>query len=312
MKAAFVRALVEAAETNDRIVLLTGDLGFHAIEPFVDRFPERFFNMGVAEQNMLGVAAGLADSGYIPYCYSIAPFASLRPYEFFRNGAVVHNLPVRVVAMGGGFEYGTLGISHYALEDIAVMRAQPRVTVVVPADHAQAYAAVAATIDHPGPMYFRLAKDDVSLLSELDGRFRLGSSDRIGEGNAVTFVATGPVAAEAISACDLLRSQGLECSVVVVSTLNPSPTQDLVTAVRDARLIVSVEEHYPAGGLGSLVCEVVAESALSIPVIRCAVSTMPADLSGSQRSMRGLYGLNADQLAARALSAFDRAPAVPR
>ncbi len=125
MRATFVRTLMELAEEDERIVLLTGDLGFTVVEPFAERFPGRFFNVGVAEQNMLGVATGLAEAGYVPFAYSIATFATLRSYEFVRNGPVLHRLPVRVVGVGGGLEYGMNGLTHYALEDIALMRAQP-------------------------------------------------------------------------------------------------------------------------------------------------------------------------------------------
>src|SRR5580765_3495660 len=144
MRREFASTLTAAAERDERIVLLTGDLGFMVLEPFTERFPDRFFNVGVAEQNMVGVATGLAEAGYVPYVYSIATFASLRPYEFIRNGPVHQQLPVRVVGVGGGFDYGTNGPSHHALEDLAVMRAQPGLTVLAPADFAQARAALLA------------------------------------------------------------------------------------------------------------------------------------------------------------------------
>src|SRR5256712_11111775 len=125
MRRAFVNTLVELAERDPRILLLTGDLGYVALEPFAERFPDRFFNVGVAEQNMVGLATGLAEAGFTPFVYSIATFASMRPYEFIRNGPVLHELPVRIVGMGGGLDYGPNGMTHYALEDVALMRAQP-------------------------------------------------------------------------------------------------------------------------------------------------------------------------------------------
>ena len=137
MRAAFVRTLVELAAADRRIILLTGDLGFMALEPFMERFPDRFVNVGVAEQNMVGIATGLAEAGWLPFVYSIVTFATLRPYEFIRNGPVMHGLPVRIVGVGGGFEYGPQGLSHHGLEDVGVMRVQPGMTVVAPADHRQ-------------------------------------------------------------------------------------------------------------------------------------------------------------------------------
>src|SRR2546421_8509146 len=150
MRRAFINTLVELAEHDPRIMLLTGDLGYLALEPFSERFPDRFFNVGVAEQNMVGLATGLAEAGFIPFVYSIVTFASLRPYEFIRNGPILHRLPVRIVGVGGGFEYGPQGLSHHGLEDVGVMRVQPGMTVVAPADHRQMATALRATWDLPG------------------------------------------------------------------------------------------------------------------------------------------------------------------
>src|SRR5206468_2385099 len=138
MRRSFVDTLIELAECDPRVVLLTGDLGFMVVEPFVERFPDRFFNMGVAEQNMVGVATGLAEAGFIPYVYSIVTFATLRPYEFIRNGPVLHQLPVRIVGVGGGYGYGPAGPTHHGVEDIGVMRMQPGLAVIAPADNRQA------------------------------------------------------------------------------------------------------------------------------------------------------------------------------
>src|SRR5207248_3430954 len=160
VRIAFARTLGDLAEKDGRILLLTGDLGFMALETFSDRHPQRFVNVGVAEQNMVGLATGLAEAGFIPFCYSIVTFASLRPYEFIRNGPIQHRLPVRIVGIGGGLEYGPNGLSHYGLEDVAVMRAQPGITVIAPSDHQQARSAVLASWELPGPIYYRLGKDD--------------------------------------------------------------------------------------------------------------------------------------------------------
>lgn len=160
MRRAFAETLAELATRDPRIVLLTADLGFMALDPFSDAHPDRFFNVGVAEQNMVGVATGMAEAGFIPYVYSIVNFATLRPFEFIRNGPVAHHLPVRIVSVGGGLEYGHNGISHFGLEDIGVLRTQPNLTLVTPCDAQQARAATRATWDHPGPLYLRLGKDD--------------------------------------------------------------------------------------------------------------------------------------------------------
>src|SRR5262249_47021604 len=178
VRGAFARTLAELASQDQRILLLTGDLGFMALEPFADRFPSRFFNVGVAEQNMVGMATGLAEAGYIPFVYSIATFATLRPYEFIRNGPILHQLPVRIVGMGGGFEYGSAGSTHHGLDDIGVMRVQPGIAIIAPADHVQARNAVLATWRLPGPIYYRLGKDDHTEVPGLEGGFELGRAQR--------------------------------------------------------------------------------------------------------------------------------------
>jgi transketolase len=292
----FVQALVELGESDERVVLLTGDLGYAALEPFVGRFPDRFFNVGVAEQNMVGLATGLAEAGFTPFVYSIATFASMRPYEFIRNGPVLHELPVRVVAMGGGLDYGPNGMTHYALEDVALMRVQPDLTVLVPADADQASAAVRATQGMAGPAYLRLEKQGTPIRG-LDARFELGRVELIGNGDDVALVAMGGVAREAVDAAALLAERGIEATVAVVSTLNPAPIEDLGRLLSRVPLALSLEAHYLAGGVGSLVCEVVAEQGLDCRVIRCGVGSVPRGQTGSRDSLYKLYGLTAETIA---------------
>ncbi len=268
-----------------------------ALEPFIEAFPTRFFNVGVAEQNMVGLATGLAEAGMVPFVYSIAPFATLRPHEFIRNGPLLHRLPVRIVAIGGGLEYGPNGMSHYALEDVAMMRAQPNMTVIAPADSMQAGQALLAAAGIPGPVYFRLGKDETTMVPGLDGAFELGRIQRIREGPDAAIIAMGPIAAEAVAAADLLAAQGLACSVAVVASVHPPPSDDLALLISGRPLVVTVEVHYLNGGLGSLVAEVVAERGLGVRVLRQGVRTMPDGLVGSQRYMERLFGLSAEQLA---------------
>ena len=171
MRGAFINTLVELATSDPRILLLTGDLGYTVLEPFSKKFPDRFFNVGVAEQNMVGLSTGLSEAGFIPFLYSIVTFASLRPYEFIRNGPILHQLPVRIVAIGGGFEYGHAGPTHHGLEDVGVMRIQPGITVIAPADAEQTRNALLETWDLPGPVYYRLGKNDKTTVPGLAGQF---------------------------------------------------------------------------------------------------------------------------------------------
>ena len=296
MRNAFVEALVEQAEADDSVVLLTGDLGFTVLEPFAERFPERFFNVGVAEQNMVGLATGLATRGLTPFVYSIATFASMRPYEFIRNGPVLHDLPVRVVGIGGGVDYGTNGPTHHALEDIALMRAQPGLAVLAPADRDQARSAVHALADVDGPAYLRLGKGGAPV-PELEGRFRLGHLEQIGQGTDLAILTYGSVVAEAIAAARLLEGEGLGVTVAVVASLAPAPVEELADLLGSVPLAVTVESHYRTGGLGSLVCEVVGEHGLDCVVRRRGVDALASGPGGGTGWLLEHNGLTARQLA---------------
>jgi transketolase len=296
MRGAFVRTLVDVAAQDARVLLLTGDLGYMALEPFRDAFPDRFLNVGVAEQNMLGVATGLAEAGLVPFVYSIATFVTLRPYEFIRNGPVWHRLPVRIVGIGGGFEYGPQGISHHALEDLGAMRLQPGLTVVAPADARQAATALRATWDLPGPVYYRIGKDDRSEVTGLDGRFTLGRAQRIRDGDDALLVACGSVASETAAAADGLAARGVRAGALIVASVAPPPIDDLVAALGRVPLVVTVEGHYVTGGLGSLVAEIVAEHGLGCRLVRCGVRRGPDGMSGSQQWMQEAHGLSASAL----------------
>lgn len=306
MRAAFVRALVELAERDPSIVLLTGDLGYTVLEPFADRFPTRFFNVGVAEQNMLGLATGLAASGFTPYAYSIATFASMRPYEFFRNGAVLHQLPVRLVGVGGGVDYGHNGVTHYALEDVALMRVQPDLTVIAPADPAQTRSAVLATADLRTAAYLRLGKDGADIPA-LGGRFRLGRAELLGSGGDVAIITYGGITAEALAAADLLDADGIRATVAVVGSLAPAPVEDLAELLSQVPVAVTVEAHYVVGGVGSLVCEVVAEQGIGCRVVRCGITSMPRGATGDRPYLFDRHGISAEHVAGAARAAVGQA-----
>lgn len=296
MRAAFVRSLVELAERDRSVVLLTGDLGYTVLEPFANRFADRFFNVGVAEQNMVGLATGLAGSGFTPFVYSIATFASMRAYEFVRNGPVLHELPVRVVGVGGGLEYAHNGPTHHALEDVALMRAQPELSVLAPADAAQTEAAVAATRELAGPAYLRLGKQSATLPG-LDGRFELGRAALIGEGRDAAIVSYGPIAHEAVGAAELLRKQGVEVTVAVTASLTPPPLEDLGALLEEVPVAVTLEAHYRNGGVGSLVSELVAERGFDCRVARIGVTGMTRGNAGSLEYLNERHGLTAANVA---------------
>jgi transketolase len=290
------------AGEDPRVVLLTGDLGFMVMEPFRRQFPDRFLNVGVAEQNMIGVATGLAEAGFRPYTYSIATFAALRPFEFIRNGPVFHHLPVRIVGMGAGFEYGHAGPSHYGTEDIAVLRTLPGLTVVIPADPAQTVNALRDTSQLPGPVYYSLGKDDSAVLPELGGRFGLGRAQVIRKGRELAIVSMGAVSREAVAAAEELATRGVEPSVAVVSNFNPDPINDLVELLANCSQVITVEAQTASGGLGACVATTIATHGLSCRLKILAVRTPPDGTSGSQRNQWQKHGLDRSSIVSSVLA----------
>jgi transketolase len=303
VRRAFVEGLVELGRVDERVVLLTADLGFAALEPFAEAFPRRFFNVGVSEQNMIGMCTGMAEAGYIPYAYSISTFASMRAYEFVRNGPVLHRLPVRIVGIGEGVDYSHNGMTHYALEDVALMRSQPGLAVVTPADDRHVGAMLRAVHGLPGPAYLRLGKNSFMVPGLGDG-FELGRAHRIGEGEDVALIALGGMAATAVATAELLAARGVHASVLVVESVSPPPLADLGRLLNTVPLAVSIEAHYVTGGLGSLVAEVIAERGVPCRLVRTGVQRQPIGVAGSREFMHDLLGLSPERIVEAMLDAL--------
>lgn len=292
MRKTFIETLTELAAEEPRIIFLTADLGYMAIDSFRERFPNRFYNVGVAEQNLLGIATGLAESGFFPFVYSISTFATLRPYEFIRNGPIMHRLPVRIIGVGAGFEYGLNGLTHYALEDIGILRVQPGITIISPSDFKQARSALRSTWDLPGPIYYRIGKDDQSVVSGLDGKFSMERIQLIRDGEDVLLITSGGIALEVVRAAEFLAEQGVSCAIAVVACLKPAPKDDLSLVMEKYPLAVTIEAHYITGGLGSIVAETITEMNIKCRLIRCGVHEIPKGITGSQQFMNDHFGLS--------------------
>jgi transketolase len=296
MRITFVETLTELAAGDRRIVLLTGDLGFMALDTFIDRHPDRFFNVGVAEQNMVGLATGLAEAGFIPFIYSIVPFAVLRPFEFIRSGPVQHNLPVRIVGVGAGLEYGTNGLSHYGLDDFAATRVHHNLTVLAPADFRQTRSILLASWDRAGPIYYRLGKDQETEVSGLDGRFTWNQPTLARDGRDLLLATTSSIAAETAVVADRLNELGISAALVVVAQINPPPTAALAALMSRFPLIVTVENHFPSGGLGSMIAEIAADHAFACRVLRVGAHGEIAGRSGSVAFMHRHLGISGEQI----------------
>ena len=259
MRTAFIQSLIECARADERIWLLVGDLGYSVVEPFRQEFPDRFINVGVAEQNMTGIAAGLALSGKIVFTYSIANFPTLRCLEQIRNDVCYHEADVKIVAVGGGFAYGAQGMTHHATEDLAIMRALPNMTVVAPADPVETALATRAIIEWHGPCYLRLGKAQEPVVHKTPPDFQIGKAIAVRDGSDVTLIASGGILYNTVQAAEELARQGIQARVLSMHTLKPLDTEAVLAAARQTKAIVTVEEHSMIGGLGSAVAEVLAE-----------------------------------------------------
>lgn len=296
MRAALVETLCELAEDDDRVMLLTADLGWGALEPFAKAFPRRFLNVGVAEQNMIGVATGLALEGAVPFAYSIATFATSRCYEQFRDGPALHRLPIRLLGIGGGFAYGHAGPTHHALEDLCIIRALPGVAVVAPADSSQTRSALRATLDVPGPVYLRIDKNEHPDLPALEGRFALGRPELIRPGRDLLLLATGSIAHEALSAALALESRGVSAAVAVLAHLPFSAGPAVSRLLRGFSTVVTIEEGSVTGGLGALVAEAIACDGLRCRLHVRGFRGPLGGPSGGVSYLRRRHGLDAEGL----------------
>ena len=288
---------MKLAEWNSRVFLVVGDLGFGVTEPFAKRFPDRYLNAGVAEQNMTGVAAGLALSGKIVFTYSIANFPILRCLEQIRNDVCYHHANVKVVAVGGGFAYGSLGATHHATEDLAIMRALPEMSVVAPGDPEEAAAATEAVASHDGPCYLRLGRAGERKVHHRPIHFQLGKAIQVREGSDITLISTGGMLQTSVETAAALSQRGLQARVLSMHTLKPLDVSAVLTAARETSAIFTLEEHSIVGGLGSAVAETLAESAEhEVAFKRFALPSAFACKSGTQEYLRAQFGLGVQQL----------------
>lgn len=298
MREAFIKILTKEAEKNKNIFFITGDLGFSVIEDFQARFPDQFLNAGVAEQNMTGIAAGLASTGKIVFTYSIGNFSTLRCLEQIRNDICYHNFNVKVVAVGGGLHYGVLASTHHATEDIAIMRSLPNMTVVAPNDPIEAELATKAIIEHPGPCYLRLSMS--KQIHQKLPDFKIGKAIITRKGTDVSLIATGGMLEPVIKAAELLSRENINTEVISIHTIKPIDKEMIIETAKKTGVIITIEEHTILGGLGGAVAEILIENMTKkVAFQRIGLNDIFAKKIGSRNFLRKQYGLTPEAITER-------------
>ena len=292
---AYGKALVKLGKINDDVVVLDADLSKSTkTNDFCKAYPNRFFNMGIAEQNLVGAACGFAAAGKIPFASTFAMFATGRAFEVIRNSACYPKLNVKICATHAGITVGEDGGSHQSVEDISLMRSIPNMTVLVPADGVEAEKMIFAAVEFNGPMYVRLGRSAVPTLFNEDYNFEIGKGVVLKEGNDATIIACGMMVNEAILAADMLKEENINVRVINMSTIKPIDTELIIKAAKETKAIVTAEEHSIIGGLGSAVSEVVSENC-PIIVKKVGINDCFGE-SGTPAELLEKYGLTAKHI----------------
>lgn len=305
MRDAFVTQLCRIAETDSDLILLTADLGFGVLDDFRERFPRQFINVGVAEQNMAGIAAGLALEGYKVYAYSIANFTTLRCLEQIRNDICYHDANVTLVSVGAGFSYGQLGVSHFATEDLAILRALPNLKVVVPSDPWEAADLVPQLHSIQGPKFVRIDKSSAG--AEPGGAVvKLGEGRVLVGGEDVTIIGVGGVLSEAVKASALLGREGVSARVIALNTIKPLDREIIKKACEETGRLVVLEEHVASGGAHGAISEFLLEQGLHPSIyLPLNIGDEYPTIVGDQNFLRRHYKLDSRSIFERVLAALN-------
>ncbi|MDA1016893.1 MAG: transketolase [Planctomycetota bacterium] len=298
MRNAFANELLKLAETDDRIVLLSGDIGNRMFDSFKDRFPNRFFNCGVAEANMMSVAAGMAMNGLRPVVYTIVPFVTTRCLEQIRVDVCYHQAPVTIVGVGGGLSYASLGATHHSCEDIAFLRVLPEMTVICPGDAVEVRGALAAALRQDGPAYLRIGKKGEPVIHDPDTPFEIGKAITVRQGEEVALIVTGNMLPVALVAAELIARQDITVEVISMHTVKPLDLGCLTRVFAERRLVATIEEHSVLGGLGGAVAEWMTDKPDPLARLkRIGTSDRFLHKVGNQAFARQAFGIDAESIA---------------
>lgn len=305
MRDTFVKTLVELAKEDRNIELITGDLGFGVLKPFWEQCPDQFTNAGIAEQNMTSMAAGMALEGKNVFTYSIGNFPTLRCLEQIRNDCAYHNANVTIVCIGGGFVYGSLGMSHQATEDLAILRALPDVVVMAPADLVEAEECTKALAKYHGTAYLRLGRGGEKRIHDNIENFQIGRAIKIRDGERIAIFSTGAIFEEVTAAYDELKKQGYKPTVYTFPTIKPIDKDEIEEISRNFELVVTVEEHNIVAGFGSAVAEVMAEMTDKMArLLRIGLNDEYSIRVGNQKYLRQQYNMDSKAISNRILRAM--------
>jgi len=293
-----LECVYQLAKTDERVIFIGSDLGVGVLDDMRKQFPDRWFMEGISEQHIIGMAAGLALEGFIPYVNTIATFLTRRCYEQLVIDVGLHRLPLRLIGNGGGAVYAPLGPTHQAIEDLAIMRAIPNMTVVAPCDSLEMERLMLATLSWPDPIYIRLAKGGDKIISEKTQDFQIGKGVPFRSPGEVLFVTTGVMTQRALTASNLLSADGISCGVLHMHTIKPLDEETLIEMASNVSTVVTVEEHQRTGGLGTVVLETLSDAGCISPpkVIRLGIGESFSDEYGSQNSLLESWGLDVNAL----------------
>lgn len=306
MRNAFASEITRLAKQEERLVLLSGDIGNRLFDEFKRECPGRFYNCGVAEANMVGVAAGLAASGFLPVCYTIAPFVTYRCMEQIRVDICYHNVPVLIVGTGSGLSYASLGATHHSCEEIGMLRLLPHLNILAPADAAEVRTCLNAIVQSPRPSYMRIGKKGEPQIHSSPPDFKIGKGIVLSAGTDVWLLGTGTLLSEVLGAAEILTAAGVSVGVVSLPCLKPMDADLLERTFSTAKLVCTVEEHSEAGGLGGIVAEWLADRTsngdASARLMRFGTPDTFLHETCEQEDARIHFGLSAPQMAERVLA----------
>lgn len=304
-RSGFGDGMTELGRTNPKVVTLCADLvGSLKTETFIKENPEKFFQCGIAEANMMGIAAGLTIGGYIPFPTTFANFGSGRVYDQIRQSIAYSDKNVKIAVSHAGLTLGEDGATHQILEDIAMMRAMPNMTVINPCDYNQTKAATLAAAEHVGPLYLRFGRPKVPVFTDPNQKFEIGKAWHVNEGTDVTIIATGHLVWEAIQAGEALAAKGISSDIINIHTIKPLDTEAILKSVRKTRCVVTCEEHQMNGGLGDAVAQVLAKNFIA-PQEYIAVDNSFGE-SGTPEALMAKYGLSASDIVEKAQRVIQR------